>query len=131
MMKLFITEDQEMYLEGLTLLLKRKNDIVISGTAATGNELLASLPSLSEAILLLDVHLPDMDEETLLKEIRTGKSFSKDNLSHPYAGYPVCSQINEVRYSRLCFEKCDAWKNCTKPLKLFIKAELILVKRLM
>jgi len=71
MMKLFITEDQEMYLEGLTLLLKRKNDIVISGTAATGNELLASLPSLSEAILLLDVHLPDMDEETLLKEIRT------------------------------------------------------------
>jgi len=71
MMKLFITEDQEMYLEGLTLLLKRKNDIVISGTAANGNELLASLPSLSEDILLLDVHLPDMDEEILLKEIRT------------------------------------------------------------
>jgi len=71
MMKLFITEDQEMYLEGLTLLLKRKNDIVISGTAANGNELLASLPSLSEDILLLDVHLPDIDEEILLKEIRT------------------------------------------------------------
>lgn len=70
MIKLFITEDQEMYLEGLTLLLKRKNDIVITGTAANGNELLASLPSLTGVILLLDVHLPDMDEEILLKEIR-------------------------------------------------------------
>jgi len=70
MMKLFITEDQEMYLEGLTLLLKRKNDIAITGTAANGNDLLANLPSLKEDILLLDVHLPDMDEETLLKEIR-------------------------------------------------------------
>src|SRR6478609_4937617 len=70
MMKLFITEDQEMYLEGLTLLLRRKNDISITGTAANGNELLAKLPSLHDDILLLDVHLPDMDEETLLKEIR-------------------------------------------------------------
>ena len=70
MMRLFITEDQEMYLEGLTLLLKRKNDISITGTAANGNDLLANLSSLKEDILLLDVHLPDMDEETLLKEIR-------------------------------------------------------------
>jgi len=70
MMKIFITEDQEMYLEGLTLLLKRKNDISITGTAANGNDLLANLSSLKEDILLLDVHLPDMDEETLLKEIR-------------------------------------------------------------
>jgi DNA-binding NarL/FixJ family response regulator len=70
MMNLFITEDQEMYLEGLTLLLRRKNDISITGTAANGNELLARLPSLHDDILLLDVHLPDMDEETLLKEIR-------------------------------------------------------------
>ena len=59
-----------MYLEGLTLLLKRKNDISITGTAANGNDLLANLSSLKEDILLLDVHLPDMDEETLLKEIR-------------------------------------------------------------
>lgn len=70
MMNLFITEDQEMYLEGLTLLLRRKNDIRISGTAANGKELLAKLHSLHEDILLLDVHLPDMDEELLLKEIR-------------------------------------------------------------
>ena len=59
-----------MYLEGLTLLLRRKNDIIITGTAANGKELLARLPSLHEDILLLDVQLPDMDEETLLKEIR-------------------------------------------------------------
>ena len=69
-MKLFIIEDQEMYLEGLTLLLRRKNDVIITGTAANGKELLARLPSLHEDILLLDVQLPDMDEETLLKEIR-------------------------------------------------------------
>ena len=77
MMKLYIIEDQEMYLEGLTLLLKKKNDIAIIGTASNGNDLLAILPSLDADILLLDVHLPDIDEEALLKKIRSIKPGQK------------------------------------------------------
>lgn len=70
MIKIFITEDHEMYLEGLALLLKKNPDIEIKGTSLTAGGLLEVLPSLDVDILLMDVHLPDMEEEQLIKEIR-------------------------------------------------------------
>jgi len=71
MIRIFILEDHEMYLEGLALLLKKQEDIEIMGTASTGETLLSQLPALEADILLLDVHLPDIGEEDLLKKIRT------------------------------------------------------------
>ncbi len=70
MIKVYITEDHEMYLEGLALLLRKHPDIEITGTSLNAAELLKTLPALEVDILLLDVHLPDMDEETLIKEVR-------------------------------------------------------------
>ena len=70
MIKIFIVEDHEMYVEGLALLLKKQQDIDIAGTASTGTLLLQQLPALNADILLLDVHLPDIGEEDLLKKIR-------------------------------------------------------------
>ncbi len=77
MIKVFIVEDHEMYLEGLALLLKKQNDINVMGTASTGGMLLRQLPSLNADILLLDVHLPDIGEEELLMEIRTNQPNQK------------------------------------------------------
>lgn len=71
MIKIFITEDHEMYLEGLALLLKKQPDIEIAGVSLTAAGLLEALPSLDVDILLLDVHLPDMEEEELISKIRT------------------------------------------------------------
>lgn len=73
MIRIFITEDHEMYLEGLALLLKKQPDVEIAGTSLTAKQLLEVLPTLDIDILLLDVHLPDMDEEALIKEIRAIK----------------------------------------------------------
>jgi DNA-binding NarL/FixJ family response regulator len=70
MIKIYITEDHEMYLEGLALLLKKQPDIEITGTSLNAAGLLKALPLLDIDILLLDVHLPDMEEEVLIKEIR-------------------------------------------------------------
>jgi two-component system response regulator NreC len=70
MIRVFITDDHEMYLEGLALLLGRQEGIEVIGTAASGKQLLVQVPTLDVDILLLDVYLPDMDEEELLKEIR-------------------------------------------------------------
>lgn len=70
MIKIYITEDHEMYLEGLALLLKKQPEIEITGTSLNAGDLLKELPSLDIDLLLLDVHLPDMDEEVLIKEIR-------------------------------------------------------------
>jgi DNA-binding NarL/FixJ family response regulator len=70
MIKIFITEDQELYLEGLTLLLNNHPQINVCGTAVNATELLQKLETVQPEILLLDVHLPDMEAEELLKKIR-------------------------------------------------------------
>lgn len=70
MVKVFITDDHELYLEGLTLLLGKQEGIQVVGTAKNGDHLLKQLPGLEIDVLLLDVHLPDIDEEDLLKQLR-------------------------------------------------------------
>jgi len=70
MIRVFITDDHEMYLEGLALLLGRQEGIQISGTAISGGQLLELLPGTETDILLLDLQLPDIGEEELLVKIR-------------------------------------------------------------
>jgi DNA-binding NarL/FixJ family response regulator len=70
MLKVFITDDHELYLEGLVLLLNQQTGIEVIGSAFTGESLLSQLPNMDIDILLLDVHLPDIGEEELIKKIR-------------------------------------------------------------
>lgn len=71
MTRVFIVDDHEMYLEGLSLLLAKQPTLQVVGTCQLANQLLQQLPNLStEDILLLDVNLPDMEEDVLLREIR-------------------------------------------------------------
>lgn len=71
MTRVFITDDHEMYLEGLSLLLQKQPAVEVTGTSLTANGLLDQLPQLSaQDILLLDVNLPDMEEEDLIQRIR-------------------------------------------------------------
>jgi len=70
MIKVFVTDDHELYLEGLCLLLKKQEGIEVVGSCLTAADLLKDLSTLQIDILLLDVHLPDMEEEELLKKIR-------------------------------------------------------------
>jgi len=77
MIKVFIVEDHEMYLEGLKLLLQKYNDIEVIGTADNGARLLEKLPQADADILLMDVHLPDIGEEELLTKVRAIKPTQK------------------------------------------------------
>ncbi len=77
MTKVFVTDDHELYLEGLCLLLKKQDGVEVVGSSLTAKDLLAKLPTLSFDILLLDVHLPDMEEEELLRKIREIKPEQK------------------------------------------------------
>lgn len=71
MAKVYIVEDHEMYLEGLTLLLGKYPDIEVVGSSRDGQLFLQALPSLSDdVILLLDVHLPDTEPEELMIKVR-------------------------------------------------------------
>ena len=73
MIRVFITDDHEIYLEGLSLLLSKQEGIEVIGTAASGKELLAMVPVLQADVLLLDVYLPDMGEEEILQQIRAAR----------------------------------------------------------
>jgi len=71
MSKVYIVEDHEMYLEGLTLLLGKYPGIEVSGSSKDGQSFLKALPSLTDdTILLLDVHLPDTEPEELMIKVR-------------------------------------------------------------
>jgi two-component system, NarL family, response regulator NreC len=71
MIRVFITDDHEIYLEGLALLLSKQEGIEVTGTATSGKELLGCVQKgLAADILLLDVYLPDMPEEELVQQIR-------------------------------------------------------------
>ena len=73
MIRVFITDDHEMYLEGLALLLGKQEGIEVVGTALSGKDLLARLKDIETDILLLDVYLPDIGEEELLQSIRASR----------------------------------------------------------
>ena len=73
MIRVFITDDHEMYLEGLALLLGRQEGIEVVGTAQSGKDLLSRLKDIQTDILLLDVYLPDIGEEELLQSIRASR----------------------------------------------------------
>ena len=71
MIRVFIIDDHEIYLEGLALLLSKQEEIEVMGTATSGKQLLDRLKEgLNADILLLDVYLPDMPEEEILQQIR-------------------------------------------------------------
>ena len=71
MIRVFITDDHEMYLEGLSLLLDKQEGIEVIGTATSGKALLEQIRDLQADILLLDVYLPDLGEEEILQQIRS------------------------------------------------------------
>lgn len=70
MIRVFITDDHEIYLEGLSLLLGKQQGIEVIGTATSGKELLEQVHDLKADILLLDVYLPDLGEEEIVQQIR-------------------------------------------------------------
>ena len=73
MIRVFITDDHEIYLEGLTLLLGKQDGIEVIGTATSGKELLDQVKDLQADVLLLDVYLPDLGEEEILQQIRASR----------------------------------------------------------
>ena len=70
MIRVFITDDHEIYLEGLALLLGKQDGIEVIGTATSGKELLGQVQNLQADVLLLDVYLPDLGEEEIVQQIR-------------------------------------------------------------
>ena len=90
MIRVFIIDDHEIYLEGLALLLNKQEDVEVIGTATSGRQLLDRIKEgLNADILLLDVYLPDMPEEEILQQIRA---------SHPDLRIIYLTLLRGTRY---------------------------------
>lgn len=63
--KVAITDDHPMILEGLTTILSRYNNIAITGTYCNGEELLKGIATHTPDILLLDIQLPGQTGDEL------------------------------------------------------------------
>lgn len=77
MVRIYILEDQELYLEGLVLLLKKNKQFQVSGYASSATQFLSELPTIAADVFLLDVHLPELEADVILSEIRKIKPQQK------------------------------------------------------
>jgi DNA-binding NarL/FixJ family response regulator len=70
MIKVFITDDHYMVVEGIRSLLVNEKDIELIGSASNAGSCLAFLKNRQPDVLLLDINLPDRNGIDLCKEIR-------------------------------------------------------------
>ena len=71
MIKVYLTDDQTLFLESLHLFLQKENDVEVVGSLLTGKETITALKTLYPDVLLLDLKLPDisgLDVATAVKE---------------------------------------------------------------
>jgi len=69
--KLFITDDHYMIIEGIRSLLQNEKDIEWMGHAMTASSCLAFLQLQQPDVILMDVNLPDMSGIDLCKEVKS------------------------------------------------------------
>lgn len=70
MIRIGIVDDHEIFLRGLKGLLEDNSMFSVSHIFSNGTSLISQLPIIEIDILLLDLQLPDISPENLLREIR-------------------------------------------------------------
>ena len=60
MIKVYLTDDQTLFLESLHLFLQKENAIEVVGSSTTGKGTITALKTLYPHVLLLDLKLPDI-----------------------------------------------------------------------
>jgi len=70
MIKVAITDDHQLFREGIRFLLDQMGNIDLIFEAASGRELIEKLPETSVDVLLLDLEMDEMDGVEAIKQIR-------------------------------------------------------------
>ena len=69
--RVLLVDDHPMVLEGLRSMLSTAADLEVVGEASTAQDAVAQAQVLQPDIILLDIHLPDMDGLTALTQLKT------------------------------------------------------------
>jgi two-component system NarL family response regulator len=68
--RVFIVDDNRLLREGLVAMLAEEEDIVVIGTAATGEQALVKIKTLQPEIAIIDIGMPDKDGIEVTQELR-------------------------------------------------------------
>ena len=70
MIKVVIVDDQEIIRQSLELMLNRKSNIDVVGTAKDGREAISQVRQLNPDVVLMDIRMPEMDGIESMKMIK-------------------------------------------------------------
>lgn len=68
--RVLLADDQELIRESLSILLNNEKDMEVSGTCKTGAEVLQTIPLLKPDVILMDIHMPELDGIKATKAIK-------------------------------------------------------------
>jgi len=109
MIRVFIADDHPLLRRGLNMMLSDTEDIVVSGEASNGEEVLEKLEDNNCDVLVLDIVMPRKTGIEVLREIRAqgnnipvlmlstfaGEEFEKEALEAGAAGYITKAEAPE------------------------------------
>ncbi len=61
MIKVFLADDHQLFIDGMKALLEREKDIIVVGEAVNGEEVLDKIPDTEPNVLVLDIEMPELD----------------------------------------------------------------------
>jgi DNA-binding NarL/FixJ family response regulator len=70
MIEIIIIDDHKMFIDGVKSFLKDDENINVIGAVTSGIEALALLKTMTPDVILLDVHMPEMDGEEAMEAIQ-------------------------------------------------------------
>ncbi len=59
--RILVVDDHQLFIEGLTALLNATPETTVVGEAATGQEAIAQVTAVAPDVILMDIHMPDMN----------------------------------------------------------------------
>jgi len=68
--RIMLADDHPLFIEGLSMMLRREPDFELCGIANNGREVLEMLPTTKPALILLDINMPKMNGLETIKYIR-------------------------------------------------------------